>query len=259
VTDQNAPDNSMDDGAIAALREGGKEQRGRLREMAAANPSLAGRLAEWDRQDDALRTLYGPVAHEPVPQRLLAATARPAAWRLPSLPPWLPQMAAAVALLAIGALAGWSGARLSAPPPAQMALASQALQAHSTFVVEVAHPVEVAASDEQHLTNWLSKRLGHKITPPDLAEFGFQLMGGRIVPQAEGAAAQMMYEDASGRRLTLYVAREPGSNETAFRFVEGDKADGFWWIDEGIGCAVFADLPREVLRSISVAAYEQLI
>jgi len=256
VTDENGPQTSMDDSAVAALREGSKEERRKLREMAAADAGLAGKLAEWDRQDASLRTLYGPVADEPVPPRLLAVTARPAPARV--TPRWLPQMAAALALLAIGAVAGWTGARLFAPQPSQMALASQALQAHSTFVVEVTHPVEVAASDEQHLTNWLSKRLGHKIKPPDLAKFGFQLMGGRIVPQAEGAAAQMMYEDATGRRLTVYIARAPGSGETAFRFVEGEKADGFWWIDEGIGCAVFADLPREILRSISVAAYEQL-
>jgi anti-sigma factor RsiW len=258
VTDQTGPENRIDDSAIAAMREGGGDARRKILQMAAADPTLAGKLAEWDRQDAALRTLYGPVADEPVPQRLLAVTERSAARRLPSVPGWLMRAAAAVALLAIGAAAGWTGAHVLAPQPVQTVLASEALRAHSTFVVEVAHPVEVAASDEAHLTNWLSKRLGHAIKPPDLASFGFQLMGGRIVPQAQGAAAQMMYEDASGRRLTLYVSRETGSNETAFRFVEGEKADGFWWIDEGIGCAVFADLPREVLRSISVAAYEQL-
>jgi anti-sigma factor RsiW len=258
VTDQTGQQpERIDDGAIAALREGDSHARAKLAAMAEGDPRLAGKLAEWDRQDAALRTLYGPVAEEPVPQRLRAITARPIPAR--RMPRWLPQLAAAVLLLAIGALAGWTGALVLSPQPAQMALANEALRAHATFVVEVAHPVEVAASDEAHLVNWLSKRVGQKIKPPDLAKFGFQLMGGRIVPEAQGVAAQLMYEDGSGKRLTLYVAREPGSNETAFRFVEGDKANGFWWIDEGLGCAIFADLPREVLRSISVAAYEQLI
>ena len=258
MSDQHGPrEQSLDDGAIAALREGTGDARRRLAQMAAGDPALARKLADWDRQDAALRTLYGPVADEPVPQRLRAITARPAPAR--AMPRWLPQMAAAVLLLALGAVAGWTGSRMLAPPSTQLALASEALRAHSTFVVEVAHPVEVAASDEAHLVNWLSKRVGQKIKPPDLAKFGFQLMGGRIVPEAQGVAAQLMYEDSSGKRLTLYVARETGSKETAFRFVETDKANGFWWIDEGLGCAVFADLPREALRSISVAAYEQLI
>jgi anti-sigma factor RsiW len=258
VTDQTGQQpERMDEGAIAALREGHEDARRKLARLAADDPGLAGKLAEWDRQDVALRTLYGPVADEPVPPRLRAITARPAPARL--MPRWLPQLAAAVLLLAFGAMAGWTASRVLAPQPAQMALANDALRAHSTFVVEVAHPVEVLASDEAHLVNWLSKRVGQKINPPDLARFGFRLLGGRIVPQAQGVAAQLMYEDASGKRLTLFVAREPGSNETAFRFVEGGKANGFWWIDEGLGCAVFADLPREVLRSISVVAYEQLI
>jgi anti-sigma factor RsiW len=258
VTDQNGTQpERMDDSAIAALREGNSEARRKLAQMAAEDPRLADRLAEWERQDAALRTLYGPVADEPVPQRLRAITMQAAPAR--AMPRWLPQLAAAVVLLAVGALGGWSASHVLAPQPAQMALANEALRAHSTFVVEVAHPVEVPASDEAHLVTWLSKRVGQKIKPPDLARFGFQLMGGRIVPESRGVAAQLMYEDGAGKRLTLYVAREPGSNETAFRFVEGDKAKGFWWIDEGLGCAVFADLPREVLRSISVAAYEQLI
>ena len=106
---------------------------------------------------------------------------------------------------------------------------------------------------------WLSKRLGHRIAPPDLRGFGFQLIGGRVVPSATGAAAVMMYEDDIGRRVTLFVTRESGQAETEFRYSGNGAARGFWWIEDGLGCAVVGDLPVDTLRAISVSAYHDLI
>lgn len=246
----------LDDETIISLRESGLSGRLELDALASEDATLAQTLAAWDRQDASLRTLYGPVAEEPIPDRLLATANRRHLRRWS--PAWM-RIAAILALFACGAITGWIAAMVSAPGEFQKALAAEALRAHSTFVVEVVHPVEVPGSDETHLANWLSKRLGHKIKPPDLARYGFQLMGGRILPEKNGAAAQMMYEDNSGRRLTLYVARELGARQTAFRFVEGDRVNGFWWIDGELGCAIIGDLPRQTLRSISVSAYNQLI
>lgn len=90
-------------------------------------------------------------------------------------------------------------------------LARRAALAHAIYAPEVRHPVEVAASEKAHLGAWLSKRLEAEVRPPDLAGGGFALLGGRLLP-AEGLsgpaslpAAQFMYENANGRRVTLYV------------------------------------------------------
>lgn len=215
--------------------------------------------AEWDRQDAALAALYGPVAVEPVPERhrrlITTAARRPP--RSARLAVALPRLAAALALVALGATGGWLAAQRGGA--GQPTLAAEALRAHDTFVVEVKHPVEVPASDEAHLVGWLSKRVGAPIHPPDLAAQGFALIGGRVLPEARGAAAQLMYEDATGRRLTLYVTREPGRDETAFRALGGGTTQGFWWIDGGLGCALIGDLPRDRLRALAVVAYDQLI
>ena len=55
-------------------------------------------------------------------------------------------------------------------------------------------------------------------------------------PAAAGqwrAAAQFMYDDASGKRLTLYIRAAEGS-ETAFRFQREGDAATFAWIDQGL-------------------------
>lgn len=143
-------------------------------------------------------------------------------------------------------------------PRVRADLAAAALRAFATYTVEVAHPVEVLASDRAHLETWLSKRIGRPFTPPDLSGDGFRLLGGRVVPDANGTAALMMYENDLGQRVTLYVAPWPSGSETAFRFADGGSAQGFWWVDNQLGCAIVGDLPRNTLRQISLATYAQI-
>jgi anti-sigma factor RsiW len=248
----------IDDEDLLRLRDGKPDALARLAVLAASDPVMRQKLADWDHQDAAIRALYAPVGEEPIPARHHAtlAVATPVSPRFPVV---YARLAAALALVALGAASGWLAALHLRPGAASPDLAMEALRAYSTYAVEVAHPVEVPASAEAHLVTWLSKRLGHPITPPDFAGYGFQLLGGRVVPDSAGTAALMMYEDDLGRRITLYVAPSTTGAETAFRFAEGDGAQGFWWVDEGIGCALVGDLPRETLRAIAVAAYDQLI
>ena len=137
------------------------------------------------------------------------------------------------------------------------AIARGATAAYRTFVVEVAHPVEVAATQEAHLLHWLSKRLGRPLMVPDLSRFGYRLMGGRLLPAGGAAAAQLMYDDPSGRRLTVYVRAASGT-ETAFRFEQEGDAATFAWIDQGFGFAVTAMASRAELLPIAEAVYHQL-
>jgi anti-sigma factor RsiW len=141
-------------------------------------------------------------------------------------------------------------------PPATTGVAQNANAAYRTYVVEVAHPVEVASAQEAHLLQWLSRRLGKPLSAPDLTPFGYKLMGGRLLPGTDSAAAQLMYDDASGKRLTLYVRAAPGS-ETAFRFQRDGDAATFAWIDQGFGFAVTAPATREELLPIAEAVYRK--
>ncbi len=238
------------------LRHGSAADRSRLSALATGDAALAEELAGWDRQDAALQALYTPVADEPLPERLLEtvrATRRApvvgaggTGWRI----------AAAVALIALGFVAGWGGARL-VPSGAPPMLAQAAMASYATYAVEVTHPVEVGADDEAHLVQWLSKRLGAPIRPPDLASEGFTLIGGRLLPGDTAPAALLMYEDELGRRLALYITRsETAERELAFAEEPGRQA--FWWVDDGLGCALSGDLPRETLRRLAVAAYHGL-
>ncbi|WP_151720069.1 anti-sigma factor family protein [Gemmobacter serpentinus] len=227
------------------------------------DPAASATLAEWQLQDAAIRDLYGPVAEEPVPDRLTAiirrAKAGDAAEQARPKQGRFALIAATCAALAFGAGTGWFARDLATPSAGAQTLASNAIRAYETFVVEVAHPVEVSASEAEHLNTWMSKRLGHEIRPPDFAAAGFSLMGGRIVPSAEGAAALYMYEDPQGQRITLYIAPEGASPETAFQFAQQGETQSFYWMDRDLSYAVTGTVPREMLRQIALAAYDQLI
>ena len=53
--------------------------------------------------------------------------------------------------------------------------ARDAMAAHVVYSPEVRHPVEVAAAEQQHLVQWLSKRLGTQLKAPVLQAQGFDL------------------------------------------------------------------------------------
>ena len=90
---------------------------------------------------------------------------------------------------------------------------------HVVYLLEHRHAVEVKAAEEKHLVDWLSKHLGHAVRAPGLTEAGFELAGGRMLPDAGWPAAQFMYEGGGGRRVTLYVRSGRPDTDTAFRFV----------------------------------------
>jgi anti-sigma factor RsiW len=124
-------------------------------------------------------------------------------------------------------------------------------------VVETVHPVEVGAAQEAHLIQWLSRRVGHPLTVPDLAGQGYVLMGGRVLPAGKAAAAQFMYENGSGHRLTVYI-RASGGGDTQFRFVDSQGIAAFSWIDQGLGFAIVGAMDRLQLLDIADTVYRQV-
>jgi anti-sigma factor RsiW len=232
-----------------------RDRRAMVETYLVEHPDVEARVTAERVQRDLLRRALSAKLAEPVPARLRVAhirAARRAAWR-----GRLSRAAAALLLLAAGAAGGWfahDGFRREGAPAT---VTRDALAAYRTFVVEVAHPVEVDAADEAHLVRWLSKRLGRPLTAPDITRFGFHLMGGRLLSARDGAAAQLMYQADDGRRLTVYVQAADGT-ETAFRFRQDGETGTFAWLDQGFGFAVTARSDRRELLPIAEAVYHSL-
>lgn len=239
------------DGRLDAAR------RAEVEAWLAEDPARAARVMSWRTDTESLRVAYDRLLDEPVPARLRATVERirpQRSWRA----------AAALAWLTLGALAGAGGGYrlgLDASDGAGLGeLPRRAAVAHAVYSPEVRHPVEVGADQEQHLVAWLSKRLGGELRIPELSSHGFGLLGGRLLPAADGAGAQFMYEDDAGRRLTLYVTvRSTNTPTTAFRFAQENGLGVFYWIDTGFAYALSGAFDRSVLLPIANDVHQQLV
>ena len=216
------------------------------------NEATAQRVAAYRAQNVELHDAYDELLVETLPERLRIG-------RMTRRRSWYPYAAAALLMLASGT-AGWhlherfAGTRIQSTQIARVAAI-----AHVVYSPEVRHPVEVGADQEEHLVRWLSKRLGTNLKIPHLVPQGYALVGGRLLPGERGPAAQFMYQDAKGQRLTLYVRvsndlRAP----TAFRFAQENGVGVFYWLDGRLGYALSGETDRGELLRVSDAVYQQL-
>ena len=212
----------------------------------------AQRVAVYRRQNEALRAAFDPLLVAVVPTRL-----QPGARHR-----WLPlqRYAVAAALMAVSGITGWQLQAYVAGERTQTAyFARVAAVAHAVYSPEVRHPVEVGADQEAHLVNWLSKRLGTSLKIPHLVPQGYTLVGGRLLPGERGPAAQFMYQDSKGQRLTLYVRVSKETREqTAFRFAQENNVGVFYWLDGRLGYALSGETDRVELLRVADAVYRQL-
>lgn len=226
-----------------------------------ANPEMKAKSARYIADRAALRAAFAGVLDEPVPARLRKVVLGEAPARTPASASrwWL--AAAAAAVLAVGGLGGYFAGigGVGREDEAEDQLAEQAIAAHVVYAAEQRHAVEVPAADKDHLQTWLTNRVGLKLVAPDLTAEGFQLVGGRLLPAGQGKAAMLLYEDAKGERVSLFVTAESAEKAKGTYAAEADGPEAVYWLDKGYGCAVVGSLPRERLAAVAKSAYGQLL
>jgi anti-sigma factor RsiW len=239
-------------GQIPSLR---RYARALTRDVERADDLVQDCLERYRELNQALQERFAPVLREPVPERLLRTAPAHPRWRLASI-------GAAVGWMIVGGLAG-SGIQYQLTaretPTVVADLVRPAAFAHVVYTSETRHPVDVAADQEEHLVQWLSKRLHTEIRAPNLSAIEYHLVGGRLLPSTNRMAAQFMYEDRTGHRITLYVRTGVWENqETAFRYAHEDGVGVFYWIDGTMGYAVSGEVDKPELLRIATTAYREL-
>lgn len=243
--------------------EGSADERERIEAHLRRDEQAAAKVRLWSADRDALRARFDAVRGEDVPERLADTVANGKRWSGLFGQGWA-QAAAMAALLVTGGVIGsaltWQvqGQRVTA---AQAGTPSgwvqRAAYAHSVFTPEPRHPVEVRAQEE-HLSRWLTRRTDLPVKLFDLRDEGFELMGGRLLPDAGGKSAQLMYENARTKeRVTVYLRKPDTDAPTTFRYLKQGDLGTFYWVEPGIGCALVGALPKERLLALAQAVYRQ--
>ncbi|HHS89663.1 MAG TPA: anti-sigma factor [Rhodobacteraceae bacterium] len=254
------PLHTMNEDLLHAYADGQlpPSERSRVESFLAANPDKAAEVADWMRQNAMLEAMFPSAEAKQHVRQLPIPITRKAANSI--LPP-IRRVAAILALVSVGLGGGWlaRGAVEQGVTVVEAEIVREAMMAHTVYSSEVLHPVEVAADQESHLVGWLSKRLGAEIVAPDLSEAGFELIGGRLLPAGQGPAAQFMYEDANGRRITIYATGGSPGVLASFQYERDGDVRGIYWQDETLRYAVVGELPRDELTTLATAVYRQLI
>ena len=248
----------IDPDELVAYVDGELDARRRrdIEQLARQDAALARRIQALREQTLKLRQAFDPMLDEAVPARLLrAARSR--------RPPWA-QAAMLAGALALGAAAGSLATRLAPAPSTLLAQVApdpvghfvrQAQLAYSVYTPDPKRPVEVR--QRSALVTWLSRRMGRDIAAPQQLPYGLQLIGGRLLPGApRHPAALLMYQDARGRRVTVYLrAMADPTATTEFRIVAEGSVTTLYWIDRDWGYALSGELPRAQLLRVSRALY----
>jgi anti-sigma factor RsiW len=236
-------------------------------------PDESSRMGDYRTINEGLRQLYDEVLYEPLPTRLRIDHYRGrTSWR-DRLQRWFgfgafgltPRLVGLATLLAASGASGW-WMHSSQPPveTAAMRFAQQAANAHLVFVPDLRHPVEFGADQQDSLLLWLSERLGAAVHAPLLHDAGFNLVGGRLLPASGKPAAQLMYEDASGKRITLYIGTRWAASSSAGKpegsvsyWTEGQVAL-VYWIEGELAYALIGEMDREQLFATADTIQQQL-
>src|SRR5262245_60917908 len=261
-------DQRPDDALLSAWLDGEVEGSdcARMQAWLQAHPEDAARVRLWAADRDALRARFSPTLEEPVPERLTQAVWRRN--RAADFRPWW-QAVAAVVLLAVGVLIGalWRGGLARDPVVAgTQGFTHRAAVAHAVYSPEERHPVEVSVREgdaarqreqEQHLSRWLTRRLSVPVKLFDLRNEGFELVGGRLLPDANGPSAQLMYQDSMGQRVTVYLRKADRETNAAFRYDRQGDLGMFYWVDGLCGYALVGPQSRERLLALAEAIAKQ--
>lgn len=235
------------------------------------HPEIAARVQTYRDMNTQLRRHYEPVLEEPPPKRF----ARPhlsnvPPRRLPAQLSWYSRLrkvchqgiAATLTWMLVGGVTGatvmhYAGAR--EPAFVQTNLIQPAAFAHVIYSTEEKYPVEIKGSQQDDLLHWLSTRMHTKLQAPDLQPMGYEMIGGRLLPSTDRMAAQFMYQDNQGQRVTLYIRRlPPGKGKQVFHYSRARSVNLYYWTDGELGYALSGKVSKDHLLQLATTTYRSL-
>ena len=191
-------------------------RRAEVEAWLAANPQQAARIEGWREDARRLRAAlagFGERAHNPelelthVRRRLRHR--RQQRWAI---------AAVMVLALGLGGVGGWQ-MRGSVHLAGDLPMAD-AVQAHKLFADAPALDIQV--SDPAQLQTWLSQHFNRVGQLPDLSSYGLKPVGARLLANESGPAALLVFQDASGERISLFL-RSPSGH---YQMPTGQRTDG---------------------------------
>ncbi|WP_397448375.1 anti-sigma factor family protein [Pseudomonas sp. NA-150] len=228
------------------------EDRLTLETWLAAHPEQAEQVAAWQLDAQHLRAAISGGLHMPTNAALDPAFIRQRMRRSS----YRQYATAAVLLVAVsvGGLSGWQARQMTFTN--NVLPMADAVQAYRMFATKDGLASDWTAEKTSNVQGWLDQNFAQANRLPDLGSAGFKPVSGRLTSTEQGAAAMVVYEDGTGRKLTFYI-RPPGPQNHLLP--AGSRRDGElqadYWSGAGYNYAVVskaddpaAQLARQAIR-----------
>lgn len=215
------------------------------------HPEEVVRLATYARHKEELRARLDEI-EAPIENSTTAELQQALADRLAARPryrEWLRRAAAMAVLLGAG---WWSNSlyqQFFIPHLPDVVI--EAAQAHEIFSGDLDRPVELTAVAATDMAAWFSSRLGEPVEIPSLRGMGLRLIGGRLLAGDQGPVAQLIYEDASGYRVSLCLSSAPSNSKPELELVNLDGLTAGYWHDGDLTYALVAKGTEQQLVTIA--------
>ena len=233
----------------------GRLPRGRCTAVLAylgRHPDEVVRLAAYAEQKEQLRGRLEEIGRptgDPTTAELQHALADRLAGR-PRYRGWLRRAAAIAALLGVG---WWSNTLYQQYLMDRLPdVVVEAAQAHEIFSSDRERPVELTATATTDMAAWFSSRLGELVEIPSLHGMGLRLVGGRLLAGDDGPVAQLIYEDASGYRVSLCLSSAPSNSGPEVEVVTLEGLTAGYWHEGDLTYALVAKTTEQQLIAIAM-------
>ncbi|MDJ0947726.1 MAG: hypothetical protein QNJ94_02265 [Alphaproteobacteria bacterium] len=230
------------------------ERRAEIEAYLAAHPAEARRVEDYRAQNIRLHALFDAHRHEPIPPSLQylqiqlgGALRRQRAVRKTA------RLLGSVTVLALAWVAGYWGYQNYEPRTDPLvAFTKEAAEAHLLYAGRSGIAPAQGETGDFNVVAWLSQRVtGAPLREPNLESFGFSFVRGRILPTANGPAAQLLYRDKEGVPVTLYISASQNKRQTRFTFVQEGSNALFYWQNANFAYSLIGELDKDKLLQIA--------
>jgi anti-sigma factor RsiW len=224
-----------------------------------ARRDLAAKVDTLRRQNEALKVIGQEILDEPIPERLRTAVRQAEAahsgglgarGRVPRF-----AVAAAVALIWVAGGLGWFANELLRPrPDVQELIAADVADAFAFYGSE-GYPVDFPPERTADFASWIDRSLERQVPRPDLAEFGYDYYGGRVIP-AEGVSIGVFHFTGAERgRLVVFFWPAQTAPEAAEELSRRAGMAARFWHDAGLSFAVISDARNPAFEETANAVF----
>jgi anti-sigma factor RsiW len=138
---------------------------------------------------------------------------------------------------------------------APLELASTQAEGGTATQDAAALPAADTPEAAQQVVSWLAAQPGTPPTRlPDLEGLGFELVAQRVVKTGGGQpAAQLLYQNGEGQRVTLLMRAGGSAGKTSFTFTRDGESAQFFWQDSTMAYSLLGKLDQDQLLEIAEA------